>query len=169
MGECAWPGCPFNTPDEDIYCSRHKPKEDKTYGKKKVFLKPVSDKKKAKEAKIRLEGDPEMDLFWKAAEAELAKNPICMECNARIPSVHFIHATAHIFPKALFPSVKAHYLNKLYLGAGCGCHDKTHRLDTFSEMKVWSIAVNNFRQFEHLIKERHKYLTEFKKYADGTI
>lgn len=150
--------------------------------KKKYVIPKISAKKLAQNKVDKETGDIEMDAFWLAAEQELAKHPYCMECGAFIPAYETINdetgkvflrgyraATAHIFPKAIFPSVKAHYLNRLLLGADCGCHNKTHRLDTFSEMKVFPMAVNNFNQFKHLITEKHKYLWEFKNYANGTI
>lgn len=124
--------------------------------------------------------DAQMQLYWMLAKKELALHPYCQECNTFIPEKikqigknftlnGYRCATAHIFPKALFPSVAAHPLNRLFLGAGCGCHDRTHRLDTFSDMKVFALAVERFQQFRHLIKEKHKYLDQFIKYADGTI
>lgn len=111
----------------------------------------------------------EMALYWFTAEREIAKNPVCMECSAPIPKKFYRAATAHIFPKSIFPSVMANLNNRLFIGAGCGCHNKTHRLDTFSEMKVFPLAVERFNKFKHLITEKHKYLDAFINYANGTI
>jgi len=76
---------------------------------------------------------------------ELAKNPICAECGAWIPPAFYRAAIAHVLPKRKeygFPSVARHPLNKMFLGAGCGCHKKYD--DTWegaSQMKIWSTAI----------------------------
>lgn len=123
--------------------------------------------------------EAEMALFWRTAEKEIAKSPYCWECKSFIPdkkrdkdnklvaTKQFYHAaTAHILAKGIFDSVKSHPFNYLVLGAGCGCHDKTHTLDTFSQMRIFGEAVKRFRKFEHLITEKHKLLDEFKRLAD---
>lgn len=107
----------------------------------------------------------EMDLFWLTAEQELSKDPHCRECGAFIPKEYYRAATAHILMKSIFESVKSHPDNRLFLGAGCGCHDKTHRLDTFAKMKVFPIAVMKFRLFEKFVTEKHKQLDLFREYA----
>ncbi len=109
----------------------------------------------------------ELELWFENAKRELAKNPYCQECGKYISDRFYRHATAHIFPKSLFPSVATHPMNKLFLGAGCGCHDKTHRLDTFSDMKIFREAVRRFRLFEKSITEKHKYLDTFLTYVNG--
>lgn len=111
----------------------------------------------------------ELEQWFDNIARQIARNPKCSECGTFIPSAYYRHATAHIFPKSLFPSVATHPMNYLILGAGCGCHDKTHRLDTFSDMKVFGEAVRRFKLFEKSITEKHKYLDAFKKYADGTF
>lgn len=116
-----------------------------------------------------LKNRQEQEMWFEGIGRVIAKNPKCWECGAWIPERFFRHATAHIFPKGIFESVATHPMNYLILGAGCGCHDKTHRLDTFSDMKVFGEAVRRFRLFEQSITEKHKYLDTFKKYADGTI
>jgi len=146
------------------YCPRHRPKGQPK--EKKVYHIPkVSPKTQARQEQHKLE-NAEMDLFWMQAEREIDKNPYCMECGEFIDKEYYRAATAHIFPKGIFDSIKAHPMNKLFLGAGCGCHDRTHRLDTFSKMKVWKIAVHRFQIFRPMITEKHKYLTEFEKYAN---
>ncbi len=107
-----------------------------------------------------------MQRFFAEAAKVISDNPKCWECNAFIPQPFYRAATAHILFKKIFPSVSTHPLNYVVLGSGCGCHDKTHRLDTFSEMKIFGEAVDRFRQFEHLIREKHKLLDEFRMYAD---
>jgi hypothetical protein len=137
----------------------------------------TSNRKNERESRgkvVRMIGNTEADLtelladsielgkWFKERILELAKNPVCMECGAEIPSQFFRHAVAHIFPKAQFPSVRTHKWNYLFLGAGCGCHDKSHTIESFCKMKMWPVAVQRFRLFENDIKEKHKYLTLFK-------
>lgn len=96
---------------------------------------------------------------------EIADHPNCWECHSWVKKEYYRAATAHILPKAIFQSVATHPLNYLILPAHC-CHNKTHRLDTFSQMKIFPEAVNRFRQFQHLITEKHKLLDEFIRYAN---
>ena len=109
--------------------------------------------------------DSELEMWFRRIALEIEKNPRCMECNAWISKPFYRAATAHIFAKGdrYFPSVSTHPMNYLILGAGCGCHDKTHRIDTFSKMRIFPIAIERFYQFEKEIKERHKYLDLFKE------
>lgn len=73
------------------------------------------------------------------------KGCYCMECGEWIPQQYMRHATAHLLPKKIFKSVATHELNYLILGAGCGCHQKTDRLDKFCKMKVWPEALRRIR------------------------
>jgi len=70
---------------------------------------------------------------------------VCMECGAYIPQQYMRHATAHLLPKKNFLSVATHELNYLILGAGCGCHVRTDRLDLFVKMKVWPEAARRIK------------------------
>lgn len=123
--------------------------------------------------------DFELENYFRLAAGELSMNPFCMECNDVIyPTIkrlkgdkwvdvdNFKNCTAHIFPKAVFPSVRANPYNKLYLCCKNGCHERTHRLDTFSKMKIFPEAVRLFRLFENDIKESSKYLHLFLEYAN---
>ena len=118
------------------------------------------------ESEIEAIRKEEMNLFWKKAEKEIAKKPYCFECGDYIFPKDYRSATAHIFPKGIFESVSSNEFNYLVLGSRCGCHNLSHRLDTFSQMKVFPTAVNRFLKFGHLITEKHKYLTLFKEYAN---
>jgi len=82
------------------------------------------------------------EWFNDIAETYLVETPYglgtyCMECNAFIAAQFIRHATAHLLAKKLFHSVETHELNYLILGAGCGCHYKTDRLDKIVTLKVW--------------------------------
>lgn len=99
--------------------------------------------------------------FFSDAAKDIAKNPVCWECGDIIPLKYYRAATAHILPKAIFRSVAAHPMNRLHLCAKNGCHDKTHRLDTFSKMKVFPEAVRRFSIVYPEVKEKHKLLQDF--------
>jgi len=75
----------------------------------------------------------------------------CMECGKLISEDYARHATAHLLPKKLFKSVAANDLNYLILGAGCRCHDKTHRIDKFVQMKIWPQAAKQINQLLPLL------------------
>jgi len=84
----------------------------------------------------------------------------CMECGVAIPRSFAKFATAHLLPKKLFNSIKTHELNYLILGAGCGCHDKTDRVDKFSQMKVWPEAARRIKEMIPLLPfDELKYLS----------
>ena len=85
----------------------------------------------------------------------------CMECGSHIPVEFARHATAHLLPKRIFGSVKTHHLNYLILGAGCGCHDKTHRVDTFVKMDIWGEAANKIKQLIPFLDfDEYRYLSQ---------
>ena len=130
-------------------------------------------------AEKRKEIDVDLENYFRLAAGELSMNPFCMECGEVIPATikrlvgekwvevdNFRNCTCHIFPKALFPSVRANPYNKLYLCCQNGCHDASHRLDKFSQMKIFPEAVRLFRLFEKDIKESNKYLHLFLEYAN---
>lgn len=111
-----------------------------------------------------------MDLYWLMAEKELAKHPYCMECGASIPKYLYIQqddgtrkvsinayraATAHVLPKRErygFPSVADNPINRLFLGSGCGCHNRFDASwQSASQMKVFPAAIEIFRQLYPLL------------------
>lgn len=90
-----------------------------------------------------------LQVWFEQRARELAKHPYCAECGAYIPEKYYRHATAHVLPKSPtsgFPSVATHEENYLFLGAGCGCHNKTDRWDKFSQMKVWGLAIEKIKK-----------------------
>lgn len=111
----------------------------------------------------------EMDAFWKHAANVIAKKPYCWECGDYISPNDYRLSTAHIFFKSIFESVASNKWNFLVLGARCGCHEKSHRLDLFSQMKVFPTAINRYMKFGHLITENHKYKDLFIEYANKNI
>lgn len=157
------------------YCWEHK-EEDPGFERKEA--KAVL---KEEEAKIRMlsAGIPDNKLvpntaatdfqllqnFFADAAREIAKNPICWECRSFISAKYYRASTAHILPKKIFHSVEAHPMNYLILCDKNGCHSKTHRLDTFSKMKIFPVAIERFMIFYPEVKEKNKLLNEFIEYA----
>jgi hypothetical protein len=113
----------------------------------------------------------QMDLYWKSAANELRQNPYCQECGAWIPEKikqigkkftlnGYRCATAHLLPKKEeygFPSV-AHVLdNRIFLGAGCGCHAKYDRSwEDAASMKIWPIALEKIKKLIPLIDPKER-------------
>lgn len=120
---------------------------------KKIYTIPKLSKKKAAELKEqKVSGKPasklELDVWFDEIRKKhwgLLKCCSCFECGAAIPMGYSRHATAHLLPKKLFKSVATHELNYLILGAGCGCHAKTDRVDKFVQMKVWPEAARRIK------------------------
>lgn len=160
----------------DGYFAGHAPQELKD---KKGSKKQVSDKNRYARNKVRCllpskEKDNLQELWFSMVANEIEKNPYCWETGDFIQKEYklfgtntvknnYRNASCHILPKSIFPSVSTHPLNFLILSASNGSHDKTHRLDTFSKMKVWPIAVERFKKIEPYIKERHKLLNQFRE------
>lgn len=132
---------------------------------------PITRNKAAKTLK-----DVELEKWFDYIATLIKAHPYCRNCDTPIPIDYYAaqndktmvrrllrSSSAHIFPKSLFPSVATHPLNHLIIGAGCGCHPTfDHSLDKACEMRIWPLAVERFRKFEHEIKETHKYLDLFK-------
>lgn len=110
--------------------------------------------------------DAQMQLYWMLAKKELALHPYCMECGAKIPEkIKMIGkkfsldgyrcATAHVLPKRKeygFPSVASNPINRLFLGSGCGCHNKyDSSWEAAATMKVWPLAVEIFKKLYAVI------------------
>lgn len=90
-------------------------------------IKPMSDKKAAQiaEEKRLLQGDDTKKEKWfKARRIELTGT---CQCGCGMPSqknddLYFRHSIAHIFPKAIFPSIATHPLNCVERSFWLGCH-----------------------------------------------
>lgn len=106
--------------------------------------------------------------FFREVALEIDKNPVCWECGGFIKPKYYRAATAHICAKAIFPSIAAHPMNYLILCASNGCHDKTHRMDTFSKMNIFPEAIRRFRLFYPEIREAHKLRNEFIYYSNNS-
>ena len=141
-------------------------KENALLPKVKV-RKPIckkSAKKLAQEKSPEYKNDKaELEKWFKDIQAKhfTSYGGRCMECGAHIPVEFARHATAHLLPKRIFGSVKTHHLNYLILVAGCGCHDKTHRVDTFVKMDIWGEAANRIKQLIPLLDfDEYRYLSQ---------
>lgn len=118
--------------------------------KPKKYLNKVSEKKKKELAEQKEKGsektlDQWFDEIKNKHWGKLGGYYHCMECGSFISYEYARHATAHLLPKKLFKSVATHELNYLILGAGCGCHEKTHRIDKFVQMKIWPEAARRIK------------------------
>jgi hypothetical protein len=110
--------------------------------------------------------DPELQKWYEMVATFIMANPHCMECDTWIAPGYYKAASAHIFPKEEFPSVKYHPLNFLILGAACGCHQRSHTIDKFKKMQVWPIAAKRYELFAPEILETHKFKTLFEQAMD---
>lgn len=127
--------------------------------KKKYVIPKVSEKRKKK-----IDGGAMVGLneWFAGIEQKHFKHGFshCMECGAVVPLAFARAATAHLLPKKLFKSVATHPLNYLILGAGCGCHQKTDRVDKFRKMKVWPEAARRIKEMIPLLPfDELKYLS----------
>jgi len=172
MRQCEFNGCiwPVFGSDKNTgigYCKNHQWTRTDINGPTHMqkMIRKINDAKEKTVAPLS-----ELDLWFDDIADRIIKlYPFCWNCGERIPDKYFRAATAHIFPKSIFDSVKTNPYNYIVVGAGCGCHNETHTLYTFSKMKVWQQAVERFKKFEHLIIEKHKYLDEFKRYAEASF
>lgn len=115
--------------------------------------------------------DEELEQWFKDREKDIVNaGGVCWECGDKIHKDYYRHATAHIFPKAIFNSVATNEFNFLILGASCGCHSRFDQsLEDASKMAIWKEAVERYLQFNHLITEKHKYKSLFESYAQKHI
>jgi hypothetical protein len=135
---------------EHILAGRPLPKKEyKGIAKKSAKrIAKEAEEKKANSAEGREE--TLNDWFEKIAKRHLVNGfAVCQECGSSIPAEYMRHATAHLLPKKIFKSCATNDLNYLVLGAGCGCHNLTHRIDKFVTMKIWPEAA---RRINELIK-----------------
>lgn len=150
------------------YCGwNHLPDElkEKMGSKRKLQIKKQNAAKYAS-AKLRMSKfnkESELEMWFKARALEVASNQKCWECNSYVPTKYVRAASAHILFKSVFESVSTHPLNFLFLCAANGCHERSHTIAQFQNMKCFSLAIERFYQFEKEIKERHKYLDLFKE------
>ena len=160
-----------------LYCCRVEDVEKQTEKKKQKdkVQRALSSLKNTDANRDMVRDKTEMDKWFDYVGTVIKANPYCWNCGAWIPDMitkdgklvptdrFYRAASAHIFPKALFPSVSKHPLNFLIISAGCGCHsDFDSSIDKAYEMPVWKIAVERFKTFESQITETHKYLDLFK-------
>ena len=119
--------------------------------------KPIAklSEKKKEEIKLAKEtnGENALDKWFDEIEKRhfTENGGSCMECKLWIPPQYARHATAHLLPKKIFKSVATHPLNYLILGAGCGCHDKTHTISKFIKMKTFPLAKERILQMMPLL------------------
>jgi hypothetical protein len=149
------------------YCWEHCPEEIKVkYKSKKDIQKKAANARKYASARLRMANykeNTELELWFRRIALGIERSPYCWETGDYISARDYRSATSHIFPKAIFKSISTHPMNFLVLSPRNGSHDKTHRIDTFSQMKVFPIAIERFYLFEKEITEQHKYLDLFRE------
>ena len=96
-------------------------------------------------------GKQDLDADGFDHEENVFELPVCMECGSKISRVFARHATAHLLPKKNFKSVATNDLNYLILCAHNGCHDHTHTLTKFVQMKVWPQAARQINKLLPLL------------------
>ncbi len=130
---------------------------------KQKGIKDFSKLKSLPENKAAIISKTELDKWFDYVATVIKSDPHCWNCGEFIPEQYYRHASAHIFPKAHFESIKTHPLNFLILGAGCGCHhDFDDSVDKACKMTVWKLAVTRYNSFKDKITETHKYHDLFK-------
>lgn len=153
---------------KDLFClschKNNKGKEQIQRSKQRDALRGIGAALKSlPQNKELVQNKTELDRWFAYVATVIKSNPHCWNCGEFIPEQYYRHASAHIFPKAHFDSVKTHPLNFLVLGAGCGCHSEfDSSIDKASQMKIWGMAVSRFEKFKDSITETHKYLDLFK-------
>lgn len=139
-------GLPLPVPAEETETDE----VDTTPAKKKKKT-PVGSKKVTRRAR-----DPELEEFFSNVASQMTPDDCrCWECHKPFSPGSIRAATAHILPKKLFRSVRAHPDNYLILPASC-CHDRSHTIATFKKMGIWREAVERFLKFEHLLTKKEK-------------
>lgn len=141
------------------YCKSHQ--YLRTDKDKRTALQKHLDKVKDTGGEVVKE-KPDLDKFFEKAAKELSKFPFCENCSERIDPKDFRSATAHILEKSHYVSVAIHPLNKLFLGPRCGCHNDSHRWDTFQKMQIWPKAKERIlMMIVELSPEEYRRLPEF--------
>lgn len=106
--------------------------------------------------------ESELDKWFLKIAKEIAKKPYCLNCGEYIQEKYYRHATAHLLPKKTFISVATHPLNYVIVGAGCGCHNETHRWDLMQKMNCFPLILERLVMIEPDIAEgERKNLPQF--------
>jgi hypothetical protein len=145
------------------YCKSHQIlRKDEKYlnGRKSISQKHIEKMKSQKKVEVVVDAD-ELDKWFDMVAREVKKKPYCENCGEFIAEKYYRHASAHILTKKNFKSVATHELNYLILGAGCGCHNLSHRWDKFSQMPIWNKAVERIQLiYPSIAKEERRLLPE---------
>ena len=114
-------------------------------------LKAESDKmkaKKAEEKKLVAGDDTQKEKWFKARRRDMVGTCQCGcgQTSQKTDDLYFRHSAAHIFPKALFPSVALHPLNYVERRFWGGCHTNMDEggLDKWPNMADWEDIKEKF-------------------------
>ncbi len=137
-----------------------KPKEAKG-------IAPVSEKKLQQIAEQKPIAELQEEWYQEKVKQQTG---VCMECGGPTTSEEYKFkkaCVAHVLPKRKnqFPSVATHPFNDLELCCVNGCHPNYDKdWETASQMKVWPIAVEKFKQIYPAIHpSERKHLPEVLK------
>jgi hypothetical protein len=96
------------------------------------------------------EEDPALERWYRDIVQLHKGSPHCWNCGHLVAVWNYTFAkaaVAHILPKKTFLSINTHPLNYLFLGADC-CHNLWDRSwSSASEMKIFPVALERYRQF----------------------
>lgn len=133
----------------------------------KVHRIPRMTRKAQTARKDKREG---LGLYFETLILLLKKKPKCQNCGYKINPYYLPHNNiAHILPKSSHPSVMTNLDNCVFLcdskdrEDGKSCHnDFDNRGTKFREsMPVYSIALNKFKRFSHLVLEKSNIFSNF--------
>lgn len=130
----------------------------------------VSEKKKAKDAeekKMRGGDDTLKEKWFKARRREMTGvcQCGCGEKSQKNDEMYFRHSAAHIFPKAVFPSVMYHSMNWVERRFWMGCHTNMDEggLDKWPNMADWEDIKEKFFILVPLLTDEERGTKFYKK------
>lgn len=117
-------------------------------------------KQQREEKKLQGDEDSHKEKWFKARRREMVGT---CQCGCGMPSqkndnMYFRHSAAHIFPKALFPSVQYHPLNWVERRFWGGCHTNMDEqgLDLWPNMADWEDIKEKFHMLAPLLTDEER-------------
>lgn len=137
---------------------------DRPLPPKKVYtLKPVSDKRAAKEAKEKrqLKGDDSPKEKWFQARRREQTGTCQCGCgrpSAKNDNINFRSGCCHVFPQRIFKSIRFHPLNCVERNFWDGCHSNmdNRSMDRWPGMADWEDIKERFYILAPLITDQER-------------